>query len=350
MTDTATPSRVRLRSPGDVLAAVPFLVGHHPHESVVLLCLRPPRDQVRLTMRVDLPDPGHWPELASMLVGHARRAGADAVVLAVYTEQADLPVDGIVAACRVELAGAGCELRDALLVRESRWRSLLCTDPSCCPPEGRALPAPPPQFAAEMALEGRAPLADREALERSVAPVGFLRAAAMAQAFAAEEEALHARLLAGTSLAQLRTESEAAFVAALDSTAEGRPVDDRAAARLVLGWTDLSARDAVLARAAEPDTSAVRALLVDLARRAQAPYDAAPAAMLAWIAYASGDGALANVAVERALRSDPTYSLAQLVDHALQHGLEPRLLREVSRATARGDRPGRRRSSGRRPR
>ncbi len=49
----------------------------------------------------------------------------------------------------------------------------------------------------------------------------------------------------------------------------------------------------------------------------------APASLLAFTAWQSGEGALANVAVERALAADPAYSMALLIGQAVQAGLPP---------------------------
>jgi hypothetical protein len=57
--------------------------------------------------------------------------------------------------------------------------------------------------------------------------------------------------------------------------------------------------------------------------------------VLAWFAYAGGDGTLANIALARALRSDPDYSLARLVETSLDHQLPPSVLDEVVRGAAR---------------
>jgi hypothetical protein len=35
---------------------------------------------------------------------------------------------------------AGLDLKDALLVTEGRWWSLMCTDPDCCPIAGIVIP------------------------------------------------------------------------------------------------------------------------------------------------------------------------------------------------------------------
>ena len=68
------------------------------------------------------------------------------------------------------------------------------------------------------------------------------------------------------------------------------------------------------------------ALWVNLARRLPSPYDAAPLFIAAWSTYRDGNGALAGIAAELALKSDPGYSAADLLLAALARGLDPRTL------------------------
>ena len=68
-------------------------------------------------------------------------------------------------------------------------------------------------------------------------------------------------------------------------------------------------------------------LWTDVTRRAQPGYVAAPAALLAFVAWQSGDGALANVALDRALADDPRYSMALLLRQVITAGAPPSLAR-----------------------
>jgi len=54
---------------------------------------------------------------------------------------------------------------------------------------------------------------------------------------------------------------------------------------------------------------------------------AAPAALLAFVAWQSGDGALANVALDRALADDPRYSMALLLRQVISAGAPPSMAR-----------------------
>src|SRR6201999_4047683 len=64
-------------------------------------------------------------------------------------------------------------------------------------------------------------------------------------------------------------------------------------------------------------------LWTDVVRRTPARYVPAPASLLAFTAWQSGNGALANVAAQRALAADPEYSMALLLLEAISAGAPP---------------------------
>lgn len=340
----AAPARTfRISGPEDLLDVLPRMLGYVPSHSAVLVALRPPRGRVLLTLRVDLPARSAEASCARLLAGHAQRAGATSAVLVLYDDSA-ASVSGTRwrgASLTREVRSAlrsrgGVRLSDALAVCGGRWRSLLCPDEGCCPPVGRALRSSEDPSAAGVALaaEGAGVLPDREALVASVAaPVGP-RCSDLLDLYERVASQLAVRVESGAAVAELRAETVALFGSAVEQAAQGVPQSDAAAARLVVGLTDVTARDTVLGWTAREDTDGLLALLLDLAGRAVEPYDAPVVTALAWVAHARGDGTLANIAVDRALRSDPDYSMAHLVAAGLEAGLHPQHIREVSRAVS----------------
>ena len=168
---------VRISGPGDLLDALPLIVGFVPTNSAVLVALRPPRDRITLTIRVDLPVRRHETSCARHLAGHAQRAGATSAVLVIYDDRPSpasrrWPGASLTREMRTALRNrGGLQLADAVLVRNGRWRSLLCTDERCCPVGGQPLrgDGPPSAFAAALVATGAAPLPSRAALAASVA-------------------------------------------------------------------------------------------------------------------------------------------------------------------------------------
>jgi hypothetical protein len=107
----------------------------------------------------------------------------------------------------------------------------------------------------------------------------------------------------------------------------GRYATDYELAWITVALRDLRVRDDAWARMDPDHADAHRRLWTDLTRRAQPGYVAAPASLLAFVAWQSGDGALANVALDRALADDPQYSMAQLLRQVITAGTPPSLAR-----------------------
>ena len=61
----------------------------------------------------------------------------------------------------------------------------------------------------------------------------------------------------------------------------------------------------------------------DLVRRAEPPFTAPAATVLALCALQAGHGALASMAVDRALSADPQDRFAQLLHRAIAAGIDP---------------------------
>jgi hypothetical protein len=96
---------------------------------------------------------------------------------------------------------------------------------------------------------------------------------------------------------------------------------------LALVLTDLWVRDDAWARMNLAHKDAHLRLWTDLTRRAQPGYVAAPASLLAFTAWQTGNGALANVALDRALADVPAYSMAQLLRDTIDAGVPPSMAR-----------------------
>ena len=67
-----------------------------------------------------------------------------------------------------------------------------------------------------------------------------------------------------------------------------------------------------------------RDLFLHLARSLPESHRAPALFLFGWKTWREGNGALAGMAVERALQADPTYSAADLRKAALAQGIDPR--------------------------
>lgn len=315
------PERVRLDDLTDLAAAVPHMLGFHPDDSLVAIALQGPREQMRFTMRLDLLEPAQDDEVADMTAARMAHAGADAVLLFLYTDAPpageELPRRDLVEAIDDAL---DVPLREAMLVDDGRVWSYICSDVRCCPSEGRELRPDSPgalALAAAHALHGNVVLPSRADLVATTRPVGGVAAASMRQA-------IERAFLRDGDCDDL-----------MDELCE-RLADDRSrlshdeAAEMVVCLFEIDFRDRVISRLARRDETLDR-LITEVAHLAQPPYDAPVASVLAIAAYFRGEGVVAMAAAERALASDPDYSLAHLVLEALERQVAPAGIRDVWR-------------------
>src|SRR5699024_11047389 len=96
--------------------------------------------------------------------------------------------------------------------------------------------------------------------------------------------------------------------------------------RIAVALSDVRVRDACLALASPPGSSAALTaenLWIALTRATPCPERAEPAALLGYSAYLRGDGALADIALRTALRASPEHVLAGLLERALRKGVTP---------------------------
>jgi len=127
-------------------------------------------------------------------------------------------------------------------------------------------------------------------------------------------------------------ESWAAVTAAVARCRPGAPADrltDAEVARVVCGLRDGDVRDRAFGLSLGAEPAAAEQLWTECTRRAPAPLDAMPATLLAVCAWLRGDGAMANIALARAVASDPGYAFARLLSDALAACLTPSDLRAL---------------------
>ncbi len=349
---------IRLGDTGEVAAALPHLLGFRPAESLVLVSLRGPRgSRVGLTVRADLPRAGAAAALARTLAGKVVTDEPQAVLLAVVSEAADvgappvtadvpgswpqvwpeLPHRDVVHEVVLALDAHDVPVREALLVRGGRWWDYDCPYACCEPGAGTPVPGGVSPLAAAAVAAGAVLADDRAALSARIAPPEGPAAAVMAEAC----------LQAGREhAARLRTSGPAAVVAAAAdlvaaAAAACRPgpapvgarLTDARLAELLWALTLPDVRDRALGLALGDDAAAAEALWTECTRRAPAPLDGPPATLLAVSAWLRGDGATANVALERALAADPDARLPRLLAEGLDACLPPAQLRALIAGT-----------------
>jgi hypothetical protein len=322
---SSVPPVHRISGPVELLEAVPYLLGFHPQDSIVLVGLRDKR--LVVTARLDLADAQVDGVLASTVTAMAR-GGAATVVAALYPPEADGTVDlgswrDFADCVRRQVERSDCELGDAFLVGNGTWWSLVCEEPECCPPEGRPLGPSCSPFAAQATFEGLVALPDRSALEAQFEPLPDDARTRLQPLIAREERAAVGDVLRGAGGRRERSVKRALFAAARENSLPLEvELSDEDAVRFGVALSGISLRDAIWL-AVDDGRLDGRPLWRELGRRLPAPYDAPALFLYGWAAWRAGESTQAGMAAERAVLSDPGYTAAELLLAALTSGLNP---------------------------
>lgn len=316
------PSQVG--TPASLLAAIPHLLGFHPVSSLVVVGTNASVDQALVTIRYGLCGPPDY-EVGDAIIRHATR-----VLTREHCDQAAAVGYGpyrlvalVIELLQETAPSSGLTLTEALRVENGRYWSYQSSQPGCYPVDGMPFDMNAEPIAAAYVASQSPVLASREELAATVAGVTGTAARSMRRATQRAEE--RAAELSPRALASMGLKAVENALAQYQSGGQLTP--GIRAAWLALVLRDLWVRDDAWCRMVLEHRSAHLRLWTDLTRMARAGYVAAPASLLAVVAGQSGHGALANVALDRALADNPQYSMAQLMREAISAGTAPALLR-----------------------
>ena len=164
-------TKLMVSSPAELLSALPFVIGFHPADSLVVVAMH--GTQITFALRTDLPGSTTPEEEARAAVLHLAtvvlQQHADAVTIIGYGEESRVTP----AVLRISDAfrKARVTIVDELRVADGRYWSYLCTDRACCPTEGRLCEPAFSIVATKATYAGAVALPSREALEAQLAPV-----------------------------------------------------------------------------------------------------------------------------------------------------------------------------------
>lgn len=317
-TNTGAPITIRVKRPADVLALLPYLIGFHPADS---LCVVGLTDQaVMCAFRCDLPGSDDLETFASALANTISEKPVQAAFLVGYGPgQAVTPV---IEAARQAMATAGIQVADALRAQDGRYWSYLCTDVSCCPPDGTPYDVGGSAVAATAVASGLTALPARDDLVAGIGPEDDPARTAMREATRQASADLDPQLRDPGRVLGLIPQVRRIMHDALERYENGGRLDDQDAAQLSVLLGSIRLRDEAWVTI-RPDRLKPQLLLWrDMTRRATVNV-AACASLLAFTAWQDGNGALANVAVDRAKETDPGYRMAALMAQVLAMALPP---------------------------
>jgi hypothetical protein len=318
-----------LNRPGAVIAALPAVLGFVPEKSLVVISIDD--GELGSVMRVDLS--AALPDRIGPLAEVASAAGPEAAIaVIVEADGAGCPM------CNEEYRDLCATLTEELAQRDivvwaahvvdrvaagGRWHCVdgcgaggVIDDPSASP------------LAVAAVLDGRRLYARRADLQAVVAVderAGSAALAALIGEHAASRDAAHR----ADRSACVRSDVEEA-IAAAGRVGDGQQLSDAELARLACALGDVEVRDTLYALAVGQSAGEAESLWALLSRNLPTPWRVEALVLVAFSAYVRGDGPLAGVALEAALRCQPDHRMAGMLDTALQSGLRPEHIRELA--------------------
>lgn len=324
-----------LNRPSALIAALPAILGFTPEKSLVLVSIE--GGEVGAVMRVDLSaDRSEVIGGLGPLAEVAAAAQPDAVIAVIVdADGAACPM------CNEEHRSLSEDLTDALeehgvelwavhvvdhVGAGGRWH---CVDG--CGARGHVDDPTASPLAAAAVLDGRRLYSSRAELQAVIATEarqeidGVATLADTIAMLRADQQGLRREDPEGCARRDVR-----AVLAAAARVAGGAALADDELAQLGSALTDVTVRDTLYALAVGEIAAEAEMLWAVLARRLPGRWRVEPLVLLAFSAYARGDGPLAGVALEAALQCDPAHRMAGMLDDALRSGMRPEQIRELA--------------------
>ncbi|MGW7368210.1 DUF4192 domain-containing protein, partial [Streptomyces sp. NPDC054841] len=357
--------QITLRGAGELADALPYMLGFHPTDSIVMVALHGSRGRFGGRLRLGIPEsPREWlpvaQHLAECLVEGSERRGArpDGIVVFLCQDPGEAETGSAVMErlrplaqwLRTSCGSLDVPVHEALCISGGRFWSYCCPDSRCCPAEGTAMAMQGTSvMAAAAAYAGIQVRGSLREMEARLQPMTTPSAAGQERALDSAGAALVPRILDSQSREQVGKETlrlarrlmkrlgERATVGVGWSTADVRDdriISDDEAAAVILGLQDRDTRDHAAGWMEGQEADRALRLWRALSRRCVGPYAehaAAPLSLAGWVSWSIGDEPGARVALSLALRADPEYVFARLLHQACNEGLDPEALRRCLR-------------------
>jgi hypothetical protein len=318
-----------LNRPGALIAALPAVLGFVPENSLVLVSLE--GGVLGSVMRADLS--GELPDRVEQLAELAAAAKPEAAIAVIVdSEGAHCPVCNeehrlLCSALTAALAQHDIVLWAVHVVDEiavgGRWH---CADG--CGSAGEVDDPSASPMAVAAVLDGRRLYPRRADLQAVIAVDDPARSDGLVDLLerqAAAREIAYRADPAGCG----RRDVQHAMAAAVRAGG-GHALSDSELAELGCALSDVQVRDTLYALAVGESAGEAETLWAVLARVLPQPWRVEALVLLAFSAYARGDGPLAGVSLEAALRCEPDHRMAGMLDTALQSGLKPEDIRQLA--------------------
>lgn len=305
-----------VKTPADLVSAVPFLIGYHPTNSLVVISVKD--DALEMAMRIDMPT-NEQPAPAGafdLLASHLVKDNAKGALLIAYSDDRENN-KAVLWQLHEAVLKTDVVIREMLEVSDGKFRSLLCSDESCCPADGNELPEfESSVITAEQVAQGKVlPFANVADMSASLASNEL----ATETEFVELVKSLHDKLVPPFGSGARQREGANALCEWKAQLEAGQTIPKELKALVIASLQDIQVRDYALGLF-DDDAEMAKSGYCDLMKSAPVDFVAPLASLASAYAYENGEGALAHRLLDRAIEENPEYSLARLLRRVFSSG------------------------------
>lgn len=324
---------ISIREVSEFRASIPYLLGFYPERSLVIIGLDI-SNAIAVTIRVDAPTTVEDVHAMMDQIAAILERSAPYRLIVAYCDDYELAESDVEGREQITLAALRAfetvsELAP-LIQRVLAERGYECAFVwPARPGMPRSELGPVPQIAVAHVLAGRTLLRSRADLAGQLRPIrGSARRAVRDQIAELERMSTSRVDLVALVASILESQAEAAH-----DGHRAAQIDAAMVSQCAVALSDIGARDILITMIAQERGWWCVEPWVRIVQLVPTRHVAPASTLLAIVAYLMGDGALAQVALDTALRHNPAYSLASMIASGLHQGLHPRELRKILAST-----------------
>ena len=311
MTDLPT---YRAHSIPDLLNLLPILFGFRPQESLIGVCLQGENRTFGFRLRIDIPDERGEEEVSARVAALLDENDGDTVILLAITEhksRGDVLVQKTADKIEhkhvaVALCASGTHWWEAGELETHAWHA----DPFH-------------ESIVRAVREGQVIKANRAEIEREFVP------AREAIEYVQLERWQHRFAVPGEETPPIGIEQRIqTSQATLELLRLGQSPQEQKIGDVAISLRNILVRDHFWFAIDTENARQEMAVWAHLARLLTGPWRCAPLSLAAFSAWQTGDGVRMAIAVDAALREDPHYSMANLLQRVVDQGLPPETWRQ----------------------
>ncbi|MCW2752238.1 MAG: hypothetical protein JWR83_3348 [Aeromicrobium sp.] len=304
-----------------MLGTLPALFGFRPEESILAICTHGPRSRFGFRLRLDTPEPENVDDAAMLVAQHLRNQHPDGVILIALAGRAEVADDMVE---RTQHHLGAIPILEAVRVHDGHYWDYNRATPTGGIPYAESSTSPVVMAAV---AAGKPIYSSRRELENAYNTVNPRLLTRVQSAISGALEEIETIQTTSGKPSELGTTRDRAAAALVAATADRDQLTPEKIAWLTIAAAVVPVRDDMWATMTHQNAADHADVWRLVAVHNEGRQSVAPYTLSAFGNWLAGDGAQALIAVEHAREQDPNYTMAELIETTLIHGVDPRTWR-----------------------